>query len=282
MAPHKAPTADNPLWNTNELDRLVFAQLAAEGLTPSPAADPRTLIRRLTFDLTGLPPTPTEVNDFIKAASLDRTAAIEQAVNRLLDSPSYGEHVARMWLDVARYADTDSFYRPDTKTPHYFPFAFTYRNYVVDAFNTDKPFDQFVREQLAADLMGLDANAPELAALGFLTVGPHANRNQSETVDDWIDVTTRGLLGLTASCARCHDHKYEPIPTADYYSLHGIFASVQRIHPLDQKKQPLLTGHQPPADQLAEFEKALELAKKNATGKDKQPKTFRDTKNASL
>jgi hypothetical protein len=153
---------------------------------------------------------------------------------------------------------------------------------VIDAFNTDKPFDQFVREQLAADLMGLDADAPELAALGFLTVGPHANRNQKETIDDWIDVTTRGLMGITASCARCHDHKYEPIPTADYYSLHGIFASVKRIHPLDQDRQPLLAGYQATAEQQADFEKQVKLAKKNATGKEKQPKTLRDTKIAAL
>jgi hypothetical protein len=276
------PVASDPQWNTNTLDRLVFARLTAQGLAPSPTADPRTLVRRLTFDLTGLPPTPAEVNTFLEEARQNRATAIDRVVTRLLASPSYGEHVARMWLDVARYADTDSFYRPDTKTPHYFPFAFTYRDYVIDAFNADKPFDQFVREQLAADLMGLDADAPELAALGFLTVGPHANRNQSETVDDWIDVTTRGLMGITASCARCHDHKYEPIPTADYYSLHGIFSSVKRIHPLDQERQPLLAGYQATAEQQADFEKQVKLAKKNATGKEKQPKTLRDTKIASL
>jgi hypothetical protein len=278
----EAPVAKDPLWNTNALDRLVFSHLVKHKLTPSPPADARTLVRRLTFDLTGLPPTPTEVNAFAREISQGRTAAIDRVVTRLLDSPSFGEHIGRMWLDVARYADTDSFYRPDTKTPHYFPFAFTYRDYVIDAFNTDKPFDQFVREQLAADLMGFNDDAPELAALGFLTVGPHANRNQSETVDDWIDVTTRGLMGLTASCARCHDHKYEPIPTADYYSLHGIFASVKRIHPLDQDRQPLLAGYQPTAEQKTDFEKQVEIAKKSATGKEKQPKTFRDTRNASL
>ncbi|MFP6618709.1 MAG: PSD1 and planctomycete cytochrome C domain-containing protein [Pirellulaceae bacterium] len=278
----ESPPVKHPGWNDNALDRLVFAHLATHKLTPSASADPRTLVRRLTFDLTGLPPTPAEVSAFIQDTEGNRTAAIDGVVTRLLDSPSFGEHVGRMWLDVARYADTDSFYRPDTKTPHYFPFAFTYRDYVIDAFNTDKPFDQFVREQLAADLMGLDDNAPEVAALGFLTVGPHANRNQSETIDDWIDVTTRGLMGITASCARCHDHKYEPIPTADYYSLHGIFASVKRIHPLDQDRQPLLAGYQPTAEQKADFEKQVKLAKKNATGKEKQPKTLRDTKIASL
>ena len=278
----KARVAGDPLWNTNELDRLVFSHLVKRKLTPSPAADPRTLVRRLTFDLTGLPPTPAEVQTFLSEAQENRTDAIDRVVTRLLDSPSFGEHIGRMWLDVARYADTDSFYRPDTNTPHYFPFAFTYRDYVVDAFNTDKPFDQFVREQLAADLMELDADAPELAALGFLTVGPHANRNQTETVDDWIDVTTRGLMGLTASCARCHDHKYEPIPTADYYSLHGIFASVKRIHPLDQDRQPLLAGYQATEAQKADFEKQVELAKKNWTGKEKRANAFRDTKIASL
>ena len=243
VSPVAAPKAADPVWDQNDIDRFVYAGLQRSELSPSRATDARTLFRRLNFDLTGLPPTFEQTQSFIADASVDRAATVRQAVDRLLNSPAFGEHFGRMWLDVARYADTDSFYRPDTRTPHYFPFAFTYRDYVVAAFNADKPFNQFVREQFAADLLGFDGDAPELAALGFLTVGPHANRNPTEAVDDWIDVTTRGLMGITVACARCHDHKYEPIPTADYYALHGVFASLVRINPLDERKLPALSGY---------------------------------------
>jgi len=237
------PAVSDPRWGQNAVDRFIFAVLAETKLTPSEPADPRTLIRRLTYDLTGLPPTFAEVQTFVAAAKKDRRRAVREAVDRLIASPAFGEHVGRMWLDVARYADTDSFYRPDTRTPHYFPFAFTYRDYVINSFNKDKPFDRFVREQLAADLMGYDADAPEQAALGFLAVGPHANRNRAEALDDWIDVTTRGLMGMTAACARCHDHKFDPIPTEDYYSLRGVFASIVRPHPLREEQLPEIRGY---------------------------------------
>jgi hypothetical protein len=220
---------------------------------PSNSADARTLIRRLTYDLTGLPPSMDAVDQFVDRVKQDREAAISETVERLIDSPSFGEHLARLWLDVARYADTDSAYRPDTRTPHYFPFAFTYRDYVVDSFNKDKPFDDFVREQFAADLLGFKPGDPEMAALGFLAAGPFANRDPLESLDDLIDVTTRGFLGLTAACARCHDHKYEPVPTADYYSLRGVFASTVRVNPLDEKKQPLVPGYEPSPGDLADY-----------------------------
>ncbi|NND96487.1 MAG: DUF1553 domain-containing protein, partial [Pirellulaceae bacterium] len=199
--------------------------------------------------------------------------AIEQAVNRLIDSPEFGQHIARMWLDVARYADTDSAYRPDTKTPHYFPFAFTYRDYVVDAFNADKPYDQFLKEQFAADLIGFDGEDPEIAALGFLGVAPHATRAQQETLDDWIDVTTRGLMGLTVACARCHDHKYEPVPTVDYYSLRGVFNALSRPNPLDEQKQPILTSYvASDADQADYRRKRAAVEKKIADNAGKKAK----------
>jgi hypothetical protein len=249
--------AADPKWNQHAIDQFIHADVARNKLTPSKPAEPRTLIRRLTYDLTGLPPTVEAVEDFIAKARTDRHTAIQNAVDRLIYSPAFGEHFARMWLDVARYADTDSFYRPDTKTPHYFPFAFTYRDYVVDAFNQDKPFDRFVREQLAADLLGLDEDAPELAALGFLAVGPHANRNASEALDDWIDLTTRGLMGLTAACARCHDHKFEPIPTSDYYSLHGVFSSIVRPNALDQKLLPVMRTYDVSEQNRSDYEKKL-------------------------
>ncbi len=237
------PAAGDLAWNEQAIDQFIFARLQDHSLTPSQPADARTLIRRLTYDLTGLPPTPEAVEQFVDDVYELGRVAYSHAVERLINSPAFGEHLGRMWLDVARYADTDSFYRPDTVTPHYFPFAFTYRDYVVEAFNNDKPFDQFVREQLAADLIGFSDGDAEMAALGFLAVGPHANRNPTEALDDWIDVTTRGLMGMTAACARCHDHKYEPIPTADYYSLHGVFASIVRPNSLDENQLPTIPGY---------------------------------------
>lgn len=247
------PPAPDPRWNDHPIDRFIFDSLSKASLTPSRRADPRVLVRRLYYDVTGLPPTFDQVQHFADEAAIDFDAAITELVDRLIESPEYGQHIGRLWLDVARYADTDSAYRPDTRTPHYFPFAFTYRDYVVDAFNSDKPFDQFLKEQLAADLMGHEAGSAETAALGFLAAGPYANRSQAEALDDWIDVTTRGLMGVTAACARCHDHKFEPIPTADYYSLRGIFAAITRVHPLDEKRQPVLAGYQPTESARADY-----------------------------
>ncbi len=263
---NEPPSAADKSWNQHAIDRFVYDLLIRSDLTPSRAAEAQVLIRRLTFDLTGLPPTAAAVDDFLVACEVDRSSAIESLVEQLLNSPAFGEHFARLWLDVARYADTDSFYRPDTRTPHYFPFAFTYRDYVIATFNADKPFDQFIREQFAADLMDFSPDAPELAALGFLTVGPHANRDQPEAIDDWIDVTTRGLMGLTAACARCHDHKYEPIPTADYYALHGVFSSIIRVDPLDDTKQPLVAGYEASEQDTADYAAKRAAIDKKITG----------------
>ena len=252
LRPVEPPHVQQRGWDNHPIDRFVYDRLMSEGLKPSAPADPRTLIRRLSYDLTGLPPTSEEVANFIAASIEHRGIATRTAIDRLLDSPTFGEHIARMWLDVARYADTDSAYRPDTKTPKYFPFAFTYRNYVIDAFNADKPYDLFIREQLAADLMGYGENAPERAALGFLATGPHKQR-KDDTIDDWIDVSMRGLQGITAACARCHDHKFEPVPTADYYSLYGVFASIDRSDPLDEDELPLVDGCTPVEDAVADY-----------------------------
>lgn len=249
------PEASDPRWNNSPVDRFLFHAMHQNGLSPSPRAELAALVRRLSYDLTGLPPSP-ETREVLNSTGHDSAEvdkALDALVDQLLESPAYGEHIGRMWLDVVRYADTDSFYRPDTRTPHYFPFAFTYRDYVIQSFNVDKPFDQFVKEQLAADLMEFEKDAPEQAAIGFLTVGPHANRNQAEAVDDWIDVSTRGLMGLTAACARCHDHKYEPIPTTDYYALHGVFSSVLRVSPIDDSKQPLIRGYEQTEADVADY-----------------------------
>lgn len=247
-------------WSGNPIDAFVFAKLEEKGLSPSPRADARTLARRLSYSLTGLPPTGS---DWMGLKT-------EEWIERLLDSPRYGEHLARLWLDVARYADTASTYRADTKTPHYYPYAFTYRDYVIDAFNEDKPFADFVREQLAADLLDRGEGAPELAALGFLGVSPHRSMSQ-DFIDDAIDTTTRGFLGLTVSCARCHDHKFEPVPTSDYYSLYGVFNSLEKPAPWDLDKFPMIDGYQPSEELRKEYEaKRAEIDRKILEAGDKK------------
>ena len=210
-------------WIQTPIDRYIAASLAEAGLTPSARADRRTLLRRLSFDLIGLPPTPEEMDAFLNDPASDE-AAIATQVDRLLSSPHYGVRWGRHWLDVARYADTKGYVLQGQKQ---FPYSYTYRDYVIDAFNNDLPYDQFVREQLAADFYPRpDGDNRSLAALGFLTVGRRF-LNGHDLIDDRIDVVTRGLLGLTVACARCHDHKYDPIPTADYYALYGVFASCE-------------------------------------------------------
>ena len=213
------PTVKNPGRLQTPVDRFVLARLEAEGMQPSPPADRHTLIRRATFDLLGLPPTPEEVAAFEADASPD---AFARVVDRLLASPAYGERWARHWLDVARYADTKGYVFTEERR---FPYAYTYRDYAIRAFNADLPYDQFIVQQLAADRLPLGTDNRSLAAMGFLTLGRRFLNNTHDIIDDRIDVVSRGLLGLTVTCARCHDHKFDPIPTADYYSLYGVFAS---------------------------------------------------------
>jgi hypothetical protein len=223
------PAVQRAEWVRSPVDAFILARLEAVGLTPSPPADRRTLIRRATFDLHGLPPTPQEVAAF----ETDRAPnAFARLVDRLLASPRYGERWGRYWLDVARYADTKGYVRLNDN-PAY-PTAWTYRDYVIRAFNEDLPYDCFILEQLAADQLDLGADRRALAAMGFLTLGERFINSVHDIIDDRIDVVTRGLLGLTVTCARCHDHKYDPIPTRDYYSLYGVFAgSVEpRVPPL--------------------------------------------------
>lgn len=221
-------------WIARPLDQFILARLECNSLSPSPEADKYTLIRRLKFDLLGLPPTQEEVQAFLHD---DSPQAFERLVDRYLSSPQYGERWGRHWLDVARYADTRGYaFTQDRR----YPYAYTYRDYVIKALNEDLPFDRFVLEQLAADLLSLDPHDPALAALGFLTVGRKFN-NRHLDIDDQIDVVGRGLLGLTVSCARCHDHKYDPIPTQDYYSLYGVFASSQEPEDLPTIGDPTQT-----------------------------------------
>ena len=202
----------------NEVDAFILKELGERGLQQTSQADKRTLIRRLTYDLTGLPPTYGEVQAFLADDSDD---AYEKLVERLLASDAYGERWARHWLDVARYADSKGIFRRGR-----YAFSHTYRDYVIKAFNDDKAYDQFILEQIAADQLELEDKG-DLAAMGFLTLGRTFFGRKDFIIDDQIDVVTRGLQGLTVSCARCHDHKSDPIPTRDYYSLHGIFASSQ-------------------------------------------------------
>ncbi len=223
------PAVANKAWVRNPIDHFVLAKLEDSGMKPNPPADKHALIRRVTFDLIGLPPTEDEVRDFLAD---DSPEAYAKVVDRLLASPHYGERWARYWLDVARYSDTKG--DPDKRDDPRFANAWTYRDYVIDAFNTDKPYNQFITEQLAADQLVLNArkqskdakiDQASLAALGFLTLGPQVEGSMNDIVNDRIDVTTKGFLGLTVTCARCHDHKFDPIPTKDYYSLYGVFAN---------------------------------------------------------
>ncbi len=246
------PPVRNEAWCSGDIDRFIVAKLEEKGMLPSPRADRRTLIRRATFDLHGLPPTPDEIDDFLHDPSSD-TEAFAKVIDRLLASPRYGERWGRHWLDVARYADTKGYVFQEERR---FPYSWTYRDFVIRAFNEDLPYDQFIVYQLAADLLTLEDDPRPLAAMGYLTLGRRFINNVHDIIDDRIDVVSRGLLGLTVSCARCHDHKYDPIPTADYYSLYGVFAS--STEPIEK---PLIGK---PADNAAYRKYVKDLAAKKA------------------
>ena len=222
------PGVSDPSWPKGEIDHFVLAELEAEKLPPVADADPATLLRRLTFDLTGLPPSPEAIEAFVRDPS---PQAYEKEADRLLASNAFGERWGRHWLDVARYGESTG---PSRNIPY--PHAWKYRDYVLDAVNRDVPFDRFLQEQIAGDL--LPANTADekdrlLTATGFLALGvKDVNqrfkvRFQMDNVDEKIDTVTRSVLGLTVSCARCHDHKFDPVPTTDYYSLAGIFTSTE-------------------------------------------------------
>ncbi len=238
------PTVKKNHWVRTPVDRFILAKLEENDLEPSLPADKRTLIRRATFDLTGLPPSVEEVEFFLKDTAPN---AYEKVVDRLLSSRHYGERWGRHWLDVARFADTKGYVygREESKFVH----SYAYRDWVIRALNEDMPYDTFLKLQIAADqIEGADREA--LAAMGFLTLGRRFLGVVHDIIDDRIDVVTRGTLGLTVSCARCHDHKFDPIPTADYYSLYGVFAgSTERMVPLNSAQQA--------ASAFLEYEKEL-------------------------
>lgn len=237
------PPSMESAWCRNPVDEFVLQRLQEQDLSPSGDADRRTLIRRASLTLTGLPPTIDEVAAFVVD---DRPNAFEQLVERLLSSPAYGEQWARHWLDIARYSDTKGYVyaREDRRWVH----AWNYRDWVIDAFNDDLSYDRFLLLQLAADQVA-DRRPQDLAAMGFLTIGRRFLGVTRDIIDDRIDVITRGTMGLTVACARCHDHKYDPVPTDDYYSLYGVLNSSE------EKRIALPTTDEPPADWAAELNK---------------------------
>ncbi|MCB1096721.1 MAG: DUF1553 domain-containing protein [Verrucomicrobiae bacterium] len=208
----------------SSIDAFIRAELQTRGIESAPAAAPRELFRRLSFDLTGVPPSFEQVQAFASAVESDPERfgeVVAAAVDQMLASSSFGEKWARHWLDVARYADTKGYVFEEERR---YPFSYSYRDWVIKAFNTDMPYDEFLVAQLAADLVK-DAPPSDLAAMGYLTLGRRFLNREPDIIDDRIDVVTRGMLGLTVACARCHDHKFDPVPIKDYYSLYGVFQS---------------------------------------------------------
>ena len=267
------PTVKTADWAKSDLDRFILAKLEAKGLRPAPDADRDTLARRLYFDLTGLPPTPEEVDAFVRDTNPN---AYEKLVDRLLASPAFGERWGRHWLDVVRYADSI------TLRGSIFKEAWRYRDIVIDGFNADVPFDRFIREQIAGDLLPaptLDARRRQLIATTFLVLGNTNLEEQDkkqlrmDVVDEMLDVVSKGFLAQTVTCARCHDHKFDPIPTKDYYALAGILRNAKALEtanvskwievplPADPAEEAILTKHEAEVAALQERIKALKATK---------------------
>jgi len=241
------PAVKQKGWIKSPIDAFILAGLEANGMKPQPAADRRTLLRRAALDLVGLPPTNEEIEAFVADPAPD---AFEKIIDRLLASPRYGERWGRHWLDIARYADTKGYVFQEERR---YPFSYTYRDWVIAALNEDLPYDQFLIRQIAADRLKLNDDNKSLAAMGFLTLGRRFLNRLPDIIDDRLDVLCRGTMALTVACARCHDHKFDPIPTKDYYSLYGVFAST-----IEPKNQPLIGMNQKSA---ATVEYETELAK---------------------
>jgi hypothetical protein len=223
------PKVNNESWVRTEIDRFILAKLESRGIQPLRDADKRTLIRRVTFTLTGLPPTPDEVEAFVAD---DSAKALESVVDRLLASRHYGEHWGRHWLDLVRYADTSG-----CNSDYPIPSAYKYRNWVIESINRDLPYDEFLRQQIAGDLLPAENDQDrydQIIATGYLATARRFGSRAAEfhlTLEDTIDNLGKTVLGLSLACARCHDHKYDPVPTADYYALYGIFNSTRFAFP---------------------------------------------------
>jgi hypothetical protein len=264
------PNVTHSGWVRTPIDRFILARMEAKGLDPISPADRTTLIRRATFDLIGLPPSPEEVDAFVEDTSPN---AFARVVDRLLAAPRYGERWGRFWLDIARYADVDVLF-PDGEP---FPNAFRYRDWVIQAFNNDMPYDLFVRAQIAGDLIedtNKDISKGSLRpGLGLFALGPwyykivEPPKARADERHDRVDVLTRGFLGLTVACARCHDHKYDPIPTKDYYGISGVFANTEA------KEYPLA-----PADVVKRYDDQ----KKKIDDKEEQIKKALDADRAQI
>jgi Protein of unknown function (DUF1553)/Protein of unknown function (DUF1549)/Planctomycete cytochrome C len=276
------PLVENEVWVRTPVDRFILVKLEEKKLKPVADADRRTLIRRATFDLTGLPPTPREIGDFLTDQSPN---AFEKVVDRLLASSAYGERWGRHWLDLVRYADTAGC-NSDFPVPQ----AYQYRNYVIKAFNEDKPYDEFIREQIAGDLLPYEDEADrfeKIVATGYIAISRRFGSRDTDhnlAIDDTIDNVGKAFLGLTTSCARCHDHKFDPIPTKDYYALYGIFASTRypfpgtEIYPRPHSLVPLTTGkgserlekYQKEVGELELKKEALQVERGFARGRQRQ------------
>lgn len=267
----KLPAVSDPEWPRQELDHFVLATLDKNGMTPTADADPTTLVRRLFFDLIGLPPAPQQVRDFVDGWKVDPEGTLEKTVDGLLASDRFGERWGRHWLDVARYAESSG-----REANALFPYAWRYRDYVIDAFNADKPYDEFIQEQIAGDLLPSDSDserAEHLVATGFLAIGTKGLNDQNnrqfrfDLVDEQIDTTTRAVLATTVACARCHDHKFDPIPMSDYYAMAGIFlssdtwfgtaATAQNRHATELVSLPVVDPH--PAIDPASLSELIDL-----------------------
>ncbi len=281
------PSVKNHAWVKSPIDNFILAKLEEKKLSPVADADKRTLLRRATFDLTGLPPTPREVDDFLNDNAPE---AFAKVVDRLLASTAYGERWGRHWLDLVRYADTAG-----CNSDFPVPSAYKYRNYVIDAFNQDKPYDQFIREQIAGDLLPLEnAQAAErqekIIATGYLAISRRfGSRDVDDNlmIDDTIDNLGKAFLGLSINCARCHDHKFDPIPQRDYYALYGIFKSTRYAFPGTEIYRhphsliPLAQGA--PGEELVKYQnevrdldlkvEALQVERKFVSGRQREKET---------
>jgi mono/diheme cytochrome c family protein len=248
------PKVKNPGWCINSIDKFVLAKLEEKSMIPSTAAEKEALLRRAYFDLIGIPPTPRQIEEFTKDQRPEAFAAV---VDRLLADPGYGERWGRHWLDTARYSDTTGAAGNELRGEDYrYSYAWAYREWVIKAINADMPYDQFILNQIAADKVPNNAKE-NLAGLGFLTVGQRF-KTKDDVINDRIDVVGRGMLGLTLACARCHDHKFDPVTAADYYALRGIFESCT-----EPKEGPLISGD-PNSPAFIQFnQKVADLEKKS-------------------
>jgi mono/diheme cytochrome c family protein len=218
------PDAADPAWNRNPIDALLFSAMTAKGLKPSPRADRRSLVRRVYLDVVGLPPSPAQVEAFVRD---ERPDAWERLVDELLASPHYGERWARHWMDLVRYADSGGFEFDRDRDEMY-----RYRDYLIESFNADTPYDRFVKEQIAGDEIAPDSDAAMIAT-GYLRLGPEGGGTRLDALDDLITTTSLAFMGVTVGCARCHNHKFDPIPQKDYYRMQAVFFSTRGVdHPL--------------------------------------------------